>query len=176
MKEKLIFLFWFAIPLLCIAQSNLAREYSYDAAGNRVLRKVIDLGPPSFAPPPQDTTHYTESTSLITNENNSLTSLTSLTSPPSEPLPSQYFTETLAQTEIKIYPNPTSVKVTLEISDWTTLQTGIFQLYSLNGHLLQEQLVYSAATVISLAELPKGAYILRVQINNQTEDWKIIKN
>jgi hypothetical protein len=84
--------------------------------------------------------------------------------------------ETIAQTEIKIYPNPTTEKITLEISGWENLQTGIFKLYSLNGQLLQERPVHSSTTEVSLSGLPQGAYILKVRINDRTEDWKIIKN
>ena len=47
--------------------------------------------------------------------------------------------------------------------------------YSLTGQLLQEQPVHSNTTAVSLAGLPTGAYILKVHINNKTEDWKIIK-
>jgi hypothetical protein len=41
--------------------------------------------------------------------------------------------------------------------------------------LLQEQPVHSAITEVSLAGLAKGAYILKVNVNGVTEDWKIIK-
>jgi len=41
---------------------------------------------------------------------------------------------------------------------------------------LLQQPVHSSTTVISLTGLSKGAYILKVQINGITEDWKIIKN
>jgi len=135
-----------------MAQSNLAREYDYDAAGNRILRKTITV---NLAPPaPQDS---------IPSEERQVTS-------------DVFFVEEVAQVEIKIYPNPTTERVTMEISAWENLQTGVFTLYSLSGQLLQEQPVYSATTTVSLANLPKGAYILKVQINNRVEDWKIIKN
>ncbi|MCL2291299.1 MAG: T9SS type A sorting domain-containing protein [Bacteroidetes bacterium] len=77
---------------------------------------------------------------------------------------------------IKIYPNPTTEKITLQISNMENLQTGIFKLFSLTGQLLQEQPVHSTTTVVSLAGLSKGSYILKVHINGVTEDWKIIKN
>ena len=159
-----------------MAQNPLTREYYYDNAGNRVLRKKIEMRPLLSPPPPQDSTNYTESGQLYLPEPQttlpSLETLSSLENAPAEP----YFLETLSQTAIKIYPNPTTEKVTMEISGWKTLQTGIFKLYSPTGQLLQEQPVHSLTTTISLSNLPKGAYILKVQINNQTEDWRIIKN
>ena len=178
MKKTLTLFLLFAIPLFCMAQRVLTREYSYDNAGNRILRKVIRLDPPDFAPPaPPDTL-----TNLTTLE--TLTSLTTTPEAPAktsfEPAPAPdattYFLETLAQTAIKIYPNPTTEKVTMEITGWEALQTGVFKLYSLSGQLLQEQPVHSLTTTISLSGLPKGSYILKVKINDSTENWKIIKN
>jgi len=154
MKRTFI-LFLFALPFLCMAQ--LPRVYEYDDAGNRIVRKTVTL---NLAPPaPPDSTE----TTLVPQK-----SLQSL-----EP---EYFVESIAQTEIKIYPNPTTEQVTLEISGWETLQNGNFKLFSLTGQLLQERPVHSFTTTISLATLPRGAYILKVSINNRIEDWKVIKN
>ena len=88
----------------------------------------------------------------------------------------QYFIEKIAQVELKIYPNPTTEKITLEIPGWKDLQTGVFKLYSLTGQLLQEQPVHAVTTTISLAGLAKGTYVLKVYINDRTEDWKVIKH
>ena len=173
MKKNLTFFLLFAIPLFCMAQNPLPREYYYDAAGNRTLRKVIEF--PLLTPSlPEDTTDNTQTPP--NNSEETLTTLTSLESFESAPPASPYFFETLAQTSIKIYPNPTTEKVTLEISGWETLQTGVFKLNPLTGQLLQEQPVHSLTTTISLAGLSKGAYILKVQINSHLEDWKVIKN
>ena len=152
MKKNILFLI-LAIPLMCMAQTQLARGYDYDAAGNRVLRKVIELGieieqPPAFSPP----------------------------APPDSPQTAEYFVEKIAQVEIKIYPNPTTEKITMEIANMQNLSTGVFKLYSLSGQLLQEQPVYSSTTEVSLSGFAKGAYILKVYINDQSEEWKIIKN
>jgi len=55
MKKNFIFLV-LVIPLFCMAQS-LDREYDYDEAGNRILRKTISINP---APPaPQDSLQVT---------------------------------------------------------------------------------------------------------------------
>jgi len=152
MKQTFIFLI-LAIPLLCMAQ-NLPREYHYDAAGNRVLRKVVESNPQLTPAPPPDSTEYSES----------------------PPLVPEYYVEKIAQVEIKIFPNPTTEKITLQISNMEKLQTGIFKLFSMNGQLLQDHPVHSETTIISLATLPKGAYILKVLINDRAEDWKVIKN
>jgi hypothetical protein len=167
MKRKLIFFIWFVIPLFCMAQRALTVEYDYDASGNRILRKTLNL--PSFAPPSP-----TDSTFVTSDNSDELLSQKSLHSSNFADTP-EYYTEKVSQTEIKIYPNPTTEKVTLEISGWENLQTGVFKLYSLSGQLLQEQAVHSLTTTISLANLPKGAYILNVQINDRVDDWKVIK-
>jgi len=154
MKKKLTFLLWLAIPLFCMAQPPLPIGYDYDAAGNRVRRKVIELPLPSFAPPaPQDSLQVDEGTSgQVTEE--------------------LYFVEKIAQTEIKIYPNPTTEKITLEILGWQDLQTGVFTLFSLTGQLLQEQPVHSSATEVSLAGL-KMPYSLRSErVNKEAEEQK----
>jgi hypothetical protein len=165
MKKQLLCLFLFAFCFLSSAfAQNLPREYYYDAAGNRTIRKIVTM---NLVPPaPQDST-LTESF-----EADSLTPHTSYLAPHT----ADFYVENIAQTEIKIYPNPTTEKITLEITGWETLQTGIFKLYNLSGQLLQERSVYSVTTEVSLANLPQGAYILKVQINDRIEDWKIIKN
>jgi len=150
MKQTLIYLI-LAIPLFCMAQTNLPRYYDYDAAGNRVLRTTIPMNLAPLAPQDSVGAHSLENSEI------------------------EFFVETIAQVEIKIYPNPTTEKVTLEISRWEELQSGIFKLYSLSGQLLQEHPIHSATTAISLADLPKGAYFLKVHINSSTENWKIIK-
>ena len=156
MNKHLIFLFCLFIPLFCMAQNPLERYYEYDASGNRTARKTIRLM--ESPPAPQDSLQVDEWTSdeLQTTGN-------------------EFFVEKIAQVEIKIYPNPATEKITLEISNMENLQTGNFKLFSLSGQLLQEHPVYATATEISLAGLPNGAYLLKVLINGKTENWKIIK-
>jgi len=173
MKHPFILFLWLITPLFCLAQNAppLPREYSYDAAGNRTGRTtaLLYLTPPQPpAPTPPDSLQVT---SYALQEVASPVSFVSpeLTTP-------DYFVETIAHVEMKIYPNPTTENITLQISNMETLQKGILQLYTLNGQLLQEQPVHSVNTIVSLAGLAKGTYILKVQINGITEDWKIIKN
>jgi len=167
MKQKIILLIVFAIPLFCMAQNSLTREYDYDEAGNRISCKVLRLSEPMFTP--SDSTER-EELAVTSNE-------LPVTSNELLELATEYFVEKIAQTEIKIYPNPATEKITLEFSGDVRVENfRPLQLYSLTGQLLQQQPVHSSTTVISLTGLSKGAYILKVQINGITEDWKIIKH
>ena len=170
MNQKITLLILFAVPLFCVAQSPLARQYTYDAAGNRTACAVINLTPPPTPVPPDST-----GTNAVIAEEEEL----QVTSDELQEPDGKYFVETIAQTEIKIYPNPTTEKITLEFSRGGVVDTqciAYLRLYSLLGQLLQEQTVHSAKTVISLAGMPAGVYLLKVRVNDSVEDWKIIKN
>jgi len=166
MKQTLTLLLWLCIPIFCLAQNPLPRYYEYDAAGNRVVRKVIDVkkAPPA---PPEDSLESLPVTRYALQDE--LPSFESQKSP-------EYYLEKIAQVEMKIYPNPATEKITLSISNMEKMQNGTLQLYTLNGQLLQTRLLSEAEVEISLAGLSKGTYILKVQINEKTENWKIIKN
>ena len=163
MKQKLILFLWLSMPLLCMAQSSLAFVYEYDASGNRVRRKVINLSPPQLAPPtPQDSLQVTSDELQVTSDE-------------LLKLGMEYFVEKIAQVEIKIYPNPTTENITFEISGWEDLKMGKLKLFNLSGQMLQEQMILTSKTNVSLSGFSKGAYIMKVQINDTTEEWKIIK-
>ena len=183
MKKPLLLFLWLSVPLLCMAQRSLAFVYEYDNAGNRIRRKVIEVIPKlPPAPNPPDSLQVTsyelqgeslqelQVTSYVLQE---VASPVSLVSP--ELATPEYFTETIAQVEMKIYPNPTTENITQQISNMETLQKGVLQLFTLNGQLLQTRLLSEAELIVSLAGLAKGTYILKVQINEITDDWKIIK-
>ncbi|MDR0207263.1 MAG: T9SS type A sorting domain-containing protein [Bacteroidales bacterium] len=165
MKQILTLLLWLCIPIYCLSQTSLPREYEYDTAGNRIVRKVIALP----KAPPASPMDSLEVKSVELRDKNYELQITN------SEIKEVYFVEKLAQVEMKIYPNPATEKITLFISDIENLQTGTLQLYSMNGQLLQTRPIHSAINDISLVNLAKGAYILKVQINNIIENWKIIK-
>jgi hypothetical protein len=170
---RIIFLLCFAVPLFCMAQSQLARMYDYDASGNRTTCVVINLSPPKAPENPPDTTEVEVMSDELRVTSDELQVASDELQVTSDEL---YFVERMGNVEIKIYPNPTTEKITLEFSGIVeTRLIASLRLYSLNGQLLPEQPVHSSSTVVSLAGLAKGTYILKVQINGRTEDWKIIK-
>jgi hypothetical protein len=166
MKRKITLFLWLSIPIFCVAQNPLPRYYEYDAAGNRIVRKVIEVSqaPPA---PPEDSVASTSSA----------TDLLQVTSDELQVTRDVYFVEKVAHVEMKIYPNPATEKITFEISCLVVGGENLrpLQLFSLNGQLLQTQPVTSPTTTISLAGLAKGTYILKVQVNEHTEYCKIIK-
>ena len=153
MKKPFTLFLVFAIPLFCMAQKPAYREYGYDESGNRVLRVTIKIA--NTPPAPEDSVEVTSYELQVTSY--------------------EYFVEKLAQVEMKIYPNPATEKITLEISNFEKLQTGVFKLYNLNGQLLKECPVHSVSTELSLAGLTSGVYLLKVFMNDKTDEWKIIK-
>jgi len=159
MKYTLSLLLCFAIPILCMAQYPIPVQYEYDASGNRVSRLVIHINPLQTPQTPAE------------NSSGQVDEWTS-----GQEADEIYYVEKIGQTEIKIFPNPTTEKITLEISNWQELQTGVFTLFSSNGQLIKEQTVQSSTTTVSLAGMPAGSYILKVFINGKTENWKIIKH
>jgi len=168
MNQKITLLLFFAVPLFCMAQSQLARQYDYDAAGNRTACAVIILTPPPTPVPPDST--GTNAVIAVEEE------LEVIDRDGRDKRDDKYFVETIAKTEIKIYPNPTTEKITLEFSESVGFENfRTLRLYSLSGQLLQEQTVHSTTTVISLSGMPAEVYILKVRVNDSVEDWKIIK-
>jgi hypothetical protein len=150
MKQTITLFLWLCIPLFCFAQNPLPRVYEYDKAGNRIVRKVLEFKAPPA--PPEDSLQVK-----------------------SEQVDGWY-TEKIAQVEMRIYPNPATEKITFVISGTVgTHGSASLQLYSLSGQLLQTQPLQSETTEISLSGLAKGAYILKVQVNGKTEEWKIVK-
>ena len=154
MNKKFTLFLFLAVPLFCMAQNPLPRVYEYDDAGNRIVRKVLEM---LLAPtaPPEDSVEVTSYELQVTSK--------------------EFFVEKLAQVEMKIYPNPATEKITLEISNFEKLQTGVFKLYNLNGQLLKECPVHSVSTELSLSGLSAGVYLLKVFMNDKTDEWKIIK-
>jgi hypothetical protein len=135
---------------------------------------VIVLSSPPLAPPAPPDSVITNEESGINNYELTITNYESGIGD-KDVQNATYYVEQINRMEIKIYPNPTTEKVTLEIAGWENLQQGIFKLYALTGQLLQERPVHSVTTEVSLAGLATGTYILKVCINGKTEDWKIIK-
>src|SRR4030042_3969131 len=78
--------------------------------------------------------------------------------------------------QCSVYPNPTSDFLTLKVENFS-LSTLTFQLYDLNGKLLENKKIESNETSIVMSNLNRAAYFLKViQYNKEIKTFKIVKN
>lgn len=76
--------------------------------------------------------------------------------------------------EIKIYPNPANDFINISIPN--ELQSASIELLSINGQLLRSQkLTQSTNNEIAIADLPPGLYLAKVNFNQTSKVFKIIK-
>lgn len=77
---------------------------------------------------------------------------------------------------VTAYPNPTTDYLTLEVNDFE-LSTLHFQLYDMNGKLLQNKKITGNQTSIVISHLVPANYFVKViQGNKEVKTFKIIKN
>ena len=77
---------------------------------------------------------------------------------------------------VSAYPNPTTDYLTLEVKDVELLNLH-FQLYDMNGKLLQNEKITGNQTSIVMSNLLPATYFVKViQGNKEVKTFKIIKN
>jgi len=75
-----------------------------------------------------------------------------------------------------VYPNPTSGFLILEVKDFE-LSNLHFQLYDINGKLLQNQKIASKQIFIDMINFVPSTYFVKVlEANKEVKTFKIIKN
>lgn len=77
---------------------------------------------------------------------------------------------------VSAYPNPTTDYLTLEVKDFE-LSNLSYQLYDLNGKLIQNEIITSNLTNIVMSNLVPATYFLKVsEGSKELRTFKIIKN
>ncbi len=75
---------------------------------------------------------------------------------------------------VKVYPNPATT--VLNIQNLTTNTVTSIEIYSVNGTKVKTIKPSEAVTNISVADLQSGVYFVKVQMNQQVENYKFVKN
>ena len=76
---------------------------------------------------------------------------------------------------VSAYPNPTTDYLTLEVQDFE-LSTLHFQLFDINGKLLQNEKITSTQTSIIMSNLVPATYFVKItEGNKEVKTFKIIK-
>lgn len=147
MKTKMIPLsIFFLLFHLVLFSQNTPICFDYDFAGNRISRTICMTKDAGV-------NSSTKSTEQI-DDDNSLN---------------------IGEHEIKIFPNPTTGKFVLSVSNLIENQQVGINLYALNGSLLYEKVTTDAETEIDISQKENGSYILHVIIDGIRTSWKIIK-
>lgn len=123
-------------------------KYSYDNNGNRIKRKHV---------------------CYIDDQNgNREAALSNIESEKQKEVKEENFINA------KLYPNPTSGLVNLQI---TNEIKGNFNLliFDLSGKLISSYNVTNGLNQLDISNLVNGNYVATVKINNQDFDWQIIK-
>lgn len=84
--------------------------------------------------------------------------------------------ETTMKIELVAYPNPTKENLTLKVQgdEYSTLS---FELFDLQGRLIDSNKITSSSTLIKMEDLQKAAYILKVKDDKSSvKIFQIIKN
>ena len=78
--------------------------------------------------------------------------------------------------QLKAFPNPTIENLTLSVGDYINENLS-YKLYDIQGKFIQQEDFETNKTVISMLNLPAGAYLLSVYDKNRLmKIFKIIKN
>ena len=93
----------------------------------------------------------------------------------------EIFTLGIKETELNIFlsvfPNPTANNLTLQTSDYNNEKLS-YQLFDVQGQLLNNGQVTAQQTQINTASLPPATYFVNItnQANKKIQSFKIIKN
>jgi hypothetical protein len=78
--------------------------------------------------------------------------------------------------ELSVYPNPVTDRLMLKINDYQTIKLK-YQLYDINGSILQENKVDGQNTSIEMGKYVSAIYLLKVTDNKKViKTFRIIKN
>ena len=88
---------------------------------------------------------------------------------------SVFFEESLAETSVKIYPNPVQNELTIRITGYENGWNGEFAVYSISGAMLMHRRLQGETTSVDMSRQLPGTYILHIVLKGERSVWKIIK-
>jgi hypothetical protein len=75
-----------------------------------------------------------------------------------------------------VYPNPTKGLIRIDISNMPKNSRNEIRLFDLSGNQLLIEKNSESYSEIDINSFKDGIYILRIKVNEQIFDWKVIKN
>jgi Secretion system C-terminal sorting domain len=84
-------------------------------------------------------------------------------------------TEMLGELQVKIYPNPTQGRLSVQVTGLPEGTSGTLGIFTLQGQPVLQGEASSSPTDLDIGGQPAGTYILRINAGGTTTTWKIIK-
>lgn len=128
------------------AQTSIPIEYTYDNAGNRICRKVVDLD------------------GLMQMRSKGATA------------DSAYFADNLQSLHISISPNPTYGIINVVTDAPPNGSPVLVNVFESNGQLSKKLSFADERFSIDLSSHPAGFYIIEIVANGERTTWKVVKH
>ncbi|MCX6230453.1 MAG: T9SS type A sorting domain-containing protein [Bacteroidetes bacterium] len=77
--------------------------------------------------------------------------------------------------KIKIYPNPATYKLTLDLQQLKDLHNTIIYIYDIQGQLILQQTINDKETELNISSFAKGVYVIKVNNDKQRIVSKFVK-
>ena len=155
MKQQICLIVCF-LSIFSLMKGQSSRQYDYDEAGNRVLRTVFVLSAPNSSPKQQKSNDLPPDT----EESDELGIV---------------YVDKVGDIALKIFPNPTTSVVELQIEGEHGEIEGTVTFYNLSGAKIGEQRITSYRTEIDMSSYSVGTYLATVVINGKKNYWKVVK-
>lgn len=150
MKKISTLLLLLFIPLYVLFSQTVV-NFAYDNSGNRIYRGIIKIESKKSG-------HITDTTSFS-----------------GESQEQKVLEENQGKLQIKIYPNPTRGQIRVEILGLDPSKTSSMKLYNLKGLVVAAKANLTGNDIVDLSGSPVGAYVLKIQIEDNVFEWKILK-
>ena len=85
------------------------------------------------------------------------------------------YTDELSDIKIKIYPNPTTGLLKVEIQNLSEKTKANIWIYAMSGKLISQYKNVSSAVSIDISNQPAGIYVMKITAGEHQAEWKIIK-
>lgn len=159
MKKALLILFFGC----CFGSTSFGQTFfAYDASGNMTSRSITVRSARTIRPD----SIVSIKDSLLAGDSKKMQT----------PSPNEIKYDRVGNLSFSIYPNPTAGRLTIDAQHDGKLPKTSLMIYDLQGRLIRQMNQIQTSQTIDLSEEKAGTYILRLQNENKTIDWKIIKN
>lgn len=134
------------LPSSLVLAQNTQVHFTYDTNGNRILRSI-------------ELKKVEENGKNVEAKNTFLTEVN----------------DQLGVVQLNLYPNPTTGKFTVELSESPINDINIL-LSTMTGALIEECQFKGLQHDFDLTGQPAGVYLLRIIADDETRTWKIVKH